>query len=86
MLLLDQRHNRQLNDTNSTSLGFLVRFARGVFKINFCQAKTQNNNQTYINKWGDLLISLHGEQSPAAEQVWYVGIQDRILFGLILFL
>ena len=50
----------------------------------------KKNNQTYIHK-GKLSIqtgclgALHGEQREpnSTQQVWYVGIQDRILFGMV---
>ena len=54
--------------------------------------QTQNNNQTYTDQGfrdiqtGCMGNSAWGTELNSAQQLWYFGIQQRILFGLILLL
>ena len=54
--------------------------------------KTQNNNQTYKGiglkdiQTGCLGGPAWGSDPNSSQQLCYVGIQDKLLFGLILFL
>ena len=82
---MHQGHNRQHNDAKVNSLGSLlgmpVKLSNGI-----AEQKPQSNLHTQ----GDLQYpnwlfgcSVWGTEPNNTQQVWYVGIQDRILFGMI---
>ena len=81
---LTPRHNRQHNDAEDTSLGSLlglpVKLPNGIAE----QKQQSNLHRQGTDKYPNWLFGCPswGKEPNSTQQVWYVGIQDRTLFGM----
>ena len=82
-----QRHNRQHNDAKIASLGSLlglpVKSNGMLFRQNTKQQSNLHTQMTY--SYPNWLFGYPAQETEpnSSQQLWYVGIQQRILFGLI---